>query len=85
MRRPKIDRLSPSRPHDFLKHICIIANDRYSGNGMKCVQRLGRINNSAWQGCQSLKITFEELAKVDVGEIREILDTGDTSERKDIL
>jgi hypothetical protein len=27
-----------------------------------------------WQGCQSVKITFEELEKVDVQEIRELLD-----------
>jgi hypothetical protein len=33
--------------------------------------------NNSWQGCQSLKITFEELEKVDVREIRVLLDGED--------
>ena len=30
------------------------------------------MTNSSWQELQSLKITFEELEKVDVEEIREL-------------
>jgi hypothetical protein len=29
---------------------------------------------SIWQGCMSLKITFEELTKFDVQELRALLD-----------
>jgi len=37
-------------------------------------------SENAWQGCMSLKITFEELEKVDVQEIRALLDEDSNSQ-----
>lgn len=34
---------------------------------------VNRYENS-WQGCMSLKMTFDDLEKIDIQEIRELLD-----------
>ena len=34
--------------------------------------------NNSWQGCQPLKITFDELEKVDLDEIRELMGEDNT-------
>jgi predicted DNA-binding protein (UPF0251 family) len=42
-------------------------------------------SNNTWQGCMSVRITFDELEKVDLNDIRGLLNQGETSEEKDIL
>jgi len=46
----------------------------------KVYTHICRLNENTWQGWQSLKIIFEELEKVYIQEIRELLDEDTVSD-----